>query len=75
MRQSPNPIDGRKIAALRDRAGYTTRSFATAVGISEAHMGRIEKNQRGPSPTVRNRMLDVLNIRLEDVLLERPVAA
>ncbi len=67
MRQSPNPVDGRKIAHLRDRAGHTARSFAALVGISEAHMGRIEAGHRGPSPAVRNRILAALGVDLADV--------
>lgn len=67
MRQSPNPVDGRKIARLRDRAGHTSSSFAAIVGVSVAHMARIERNQRGPSPAVRNRILDALGVDLDAV--------
>ena len=67
MRRQVNPVDGRKIADLRDRAGYTSSQFAAKAGISIAHMNRIEKNERSPSPAIRNKILAALGVTLEDI--------
>ncbi len=67
MRRSLNPLDGPKIAVLRDLQGLTTRAFAAKVGISESHMGRIESNERSGSPEVRRRIAEALGVDIADL--------
>lgn len=78
MRHTFHPIDGRKVARLRDLQGYTATSFAAKVGISGAYMRRLESGERNPSPEVRNRIAEHLGVSLADITLDdhqTPVAA
>jgi len=43
---------GELLKHLRRRAGLTQRDLALAVGYSEAHINRLEKNHRLPDPSV-----------------------
>lgn len=56
---------GRLLRYLRQRARLTQRELGIAVGYSEAHIARLEHDQRRPDPaTVRARFVDAL--RLQD---------
>ncbi len=67
MRQSPFPFDGRKVERLRDEAGYTAAQFATRIGINGAYMRRLERNERKPSPAVRNLIARALGVSLAEL--------
>ncbi len=76
MRRPLNLLDGTKVAEIRDRQGLTTRAFAAKVGISEAHMSRIERNERYGSPDVRRRIAEALGVDIADLRrAPKPVAA
>ena len=70
MRRTIFVIDGTKVRQIRDRQGLTARQLAKRVGISEAYMGRLEKNERQPSPAVRKALTDALCVPLEDIAVD-----
>ena len=75
MRRTIHTIDGAKLRSKRDEMGFSARQLATKVDISETHMGRIEMNQRQPSPMVRKRITDALGIELADIAADAVQAA
>ena len=68
MSDSTHRFDGGRVAARRIELNLTVTQVAAAVGINEAAMRQIEAN-RGPDPRIRVviRLLDVLDVRLEDL--------
>lgn len=67
MRRTRFAVDGQKIADLRDERGWSSTRFAEKVGISLAFMRRIELGQRQPSPAVRKRITEVLEVPLQAI--------
>ena len=54
---------GEALRRLRRRAGLTQRELGLAVGYSEAHIARLESNQRTPDPaSIRERFLAALGL-------------
>lgn len=74
MRHSVFLFDGKKVERLRDEAGYTAASFAAHLGVNGAYMRRLERNERKPSPAMRNRIADALGVNIRD-LAPDPVPA
>ncbi len=64
------PVAGHKIADLRDERGWNATRFAEKVGISVAFMRRIELGHRQPSPAVRKRITDVLEVPMQAILAD-----
>ncbi len=57
------PTFGETLRRLRRRAGLTQRELGLAVGYSEAHIARLESNQRTPDPdSVRENFVKALRI-------------
>lgn len=63
---------GELLRHLRRRARLTQRDFGIAVGYSEAHIARLERNERRPElATIRTRFLDALDLDHEPRLAAR----
>ncbi|NQY75347.1 MAG: helix-turn-helix transcriptional regulator [Candidatus Margulisbacteria bacterium] len=56
---------GKKIKDLRLKAGLTRRQLANSVGITEAGLFKIEKDERGPLFETAERIAEALNISLD----------
>lgn len=67
MRHSVFAFDGTKVERLRDEAGYTAASFAAEIGVNGAYMRRLERNERKPSPAMRNRIAAALGVDIRDL--------
>lgn len=67
MRRTRFPVDGQKIADLRDERGWSSTLFAQKVGITLGFMRRIELGTGQPSPAVRKKITDVLNVDLRAI--------
>ncbi len=65
MRHSVRQFDGSKVERLRDEAGYTAASFAAVLGLNGAYMRRLERNERKPSPRVRNLIARQLGVSID----------
>jgi predicted ATPase/DNA-binding XRE family transcriptional regulator len=63
---------GELLRYLRRRARLTQRELGIAVGYSEAHIARLESNQRTPNPdVVRAQFIEALGLKDEPELAER----
>lgn len=67
MRQSQILTDGPAIRDMRDRAGYTLRSFAAELGVDHGHLGRVERGERQPGIALRNRIATTLGVSVDDI--------
>ncbi len=67
MRQSQLVTDGHTIRDMRDRAGYSLRSFAAELGIDHGHLGRVERGERRPGNALRNRIAAALGVPLDHI--------
>lgn len=65
-------VNGAYIRALRDAHGYTTNTFAKAVGTSASNLSRIESGERQPAPDLRLRIAAKLHIPLVALRDEEP---
>ena len=59
--------DGESIRRLRERRGVTLKELATLAGISEAHMCRLENEERHGTRGVRLSVAAALGANLEDI--------
>lgn len=76
MRHSVRQFDGRKVERLRDEAGYSAASFAALIGLNGAYMRRLERNERKPSPAVRNLIARGLGVTIDELAPDpEPVSA
>jgi transcriptional regulator with XRE-family HTH domain len=63
---------GELVGYLRRRAGLTLHELSIAVGYSEAHLSRLEHNQRAPEPaTIAARFVPALHVQGEPEWIER----
>ncbi|MGA5819696.1 helix-turn-helix domain-containing protein [Kitasatospora sp. NPDC094028] len=58
---------GPNIRHRREQLGYGLRRFAALVGVSPAHLSRIERGQRGAQPEVVKRIAAELNAEITDI--------
>jgi predicted ATPase len=66
---------GELLRYLRRRVRLTQRDLGIAVGYSEAHIARLESNQRMPNPdVVRAQFIEALDLRDEPEMAERLIA-
>jgi len=59
---------GRNIRCARKLSGYTQEQFAELIGISVLHYGRLERGDRSVSLTQLEKIANLLNTSLEDLL-------
>jgi transcriptional regulator with XRE-family HTH domain len=67
--QTPEAVVGRRIREERERAGRNLENLATAIGISNSHLSRIERGQRGLDSLVLRRIADELGVAMERFFL------
>ncbi|MFI2610648.1 helix-turn-helix domain-containing protein [Kitasatospora sp. NPDC018619] len=58
---------GPNIRHRREQSGYGLRRFAALVGVSPAHLSRIERGQRGAQPEVIKRIAAALNAEIAEI--------
>ncbi|MDT0306830.1 helix-turn-helix transcriptional regulator [Streptomyces sp. DSM 44917] len=63
--------DGPKIRRLRELAGFRLRRFAEAAGLSPAHLSRIERGERHPTPEVLARIASGLGREITEIEIPR----
>lgn len=69
--RSPNlRVDGPKLKAAREMAGYTQLELADEIGVSRSAVARWESDRIEDQPTGANfrALLATLNVRAEDIL-------
>ncbi|MFI9465691.1 helix-turn-helix domain-containing protein [Streptomyces xiamenensis] len=59
--------DGPKIRKLRQQRGYGLRRFAAVARVSPAHLSRIERGLRSPTPEVLARIAEGLGQTINDL--------
>lgn len=60
-----------RIAALRDKSGFTQEELADLLGISRASLSHYEKNRRKPDFQTLTRLADFFKVTI-DYLIGRP---
>ncbi|WP_353652325.1 helix-turn-helix transcriptional regulator [Streptomyces sp. CB03911] len=58
---------GADIRTRREQMGYGLSRFARQVGVSPAHLSRIERGQRGAQPEVLGRIAAGLGASIADI--------
>ncbi|MGV9271479.1 helix-turn-helix domain-containing protein [Kitasatospora sp. NPDC003701] len=58
---------GTTIRSRRERSGYGLRRFAGLIGVSPAHLSRIERGQRGAQPEVIKRIAEGLGAEIAEI--------
>lgn len=58
---------GPNIRHRREQSGYGLRRFAALVGVSPAHLSRIERGQRGAQPEVIKRIAVGLGAEITEI--------
>ncbi len=61
---------GSKLRELRKSMGFTQEVLSEKAGIDEKHLSRIENGRYFPTYSTLNRILNALNLNLEDIGLE-----
>lgn len=64
---------GRQLAVLRQRAGYTQRQLAEAIGIDASALSRIEAGQRSIAIEELVQASDFLGVSIDALLREKPL--
>ncbi|RKN40755.1 XRE family transcriptional regulator [Streptomyces hoynatensis] len=59
--------DGPLIRRLRERGGYGLRRFAATADLSPAHLSRIERGLRNPTPEVLARIAAALGREIAEI--------
>ncbi|MFF1792626.1 helix-turn-helix domain-containing protein [Kitasatospora sp. NPDC058263] len=59
---------GSSIRLRREQLGYGLRRFAALVGVSPAHLSRIEREQCGAQPEVITRIAKGLGVAFTDIV-------
>jgi len=59
---------GQKIKELREKKGLSGKELAALVGVSQAHISAIEKNDRGPSRELTKKIAQVLETSMDYLL-------
>ncbi len=62
---------GERVRSAREAIGLSKRKLAAKVGISDIHLGRIEKNQSEPTVSVLLRIADGLGVDIKQFLVGR----
>ena len=63
-------VDGRKVAELRERKGWTQQAAAQKMGISRALVSFIEVGERQPSAQVALQIVRALGVDLDEILVD-----
>ncbi|MFI6443780.1 helix-turn-helix domain-containing protein [Kitasatospora sp. NPDC050543] len=58
---------GEDIRRKREQAGYGLNRFAHQVGVSPAHLSRIERGHRGAQPEVLKRIASGLSVEIDEI--------
>lgn len=64
-----NAIFGAELKRLRKQEKLSATAFAELVGVNAGHIYALEAGKRKPSPELAERIADVFNIRVEDMLV------
>jgi DNA-binding XRE family transcriptional regulator len=56
------------IAVWREKRGLTQAALAQAATISQSHLSEVERNQKGPSLEMLQRLATVLGVTVDDLL-------
>lgn len=65
-------INRQSLKVIRERSGFSSSRFATAAGISTAHLSNIESGKRQASPELILRMAKVLEVPVMALISDRP---
>lgn len=63
--QDMSVMVGRRIREERERVGKNLEDLASAIGISESHLSRIERGQRGLDSLMLRRIATELTVSME----------
>lgn len=63
---------GKRLRTLRKNMGQTQQSLADAVGVSRIYIQALESNRRMPSMKLLNRLAEVLQATVTDLLDDFP---
>lgn len=58
------------LRVIRELSDYSTTSLASAVGVNQPHISKIERGERGASPALIKRIASELKIPLGAILLD-----
>jgi transcriptional regulator with XRE-family HTH domain len=61
---------GNRLRAYRKLKGYTQQGFADQLGVSISVLGSIERGMKDPSDKILNRIAEVLNVEVSELLGE-----
>lgn len=69
MTDAQNAIFGAELKRLRKQEKLSATAFGELVGVNAAHIYALETGKRKPSPELAERIADVFNIKVEDMLV------
>lgn len=61
-------IDVKKIVVARIRAGLSLVELAEKTGVNRTTLSKIEKGYQKPKAQTINKLVNALNIKLEDII-------
>lgn len=69
MTDAQNAIFGAELKRLRKQEKLSATAFGELVGVNAGHIYALEVGKRKPSPELAERIADVFNIKVEDMLV------
>ena len=69
MTDAQNAIFGAELKRLRKQEKLSATAFGELVGVNAGHIYALETGKRKPSPELAERIADVFNIKVEDMLV------
>lgn len=69
MTDAQNAIFGAELKRLRKQEKLSATAFGELVGVNAGHIYALEAGKRKPSPELAERIADVFNIKVEDMLV------
>lgn len=69
MTDAQNAVFGAELKRLRKQEKLSATAFGELVGVNAGHIYALEAGKRKPSPELAERIADVFNIKVEDMLV------
>lgn len=69
MTDAQNAVFGAELKRLRKQEKLSATAFGELVGVNAGHIYALEVGKRKPSPELAERIADVFNIKVEDMLV------
>ena len=74
MNNGQAPIDRRKLALKRIRAGLSQRALARLAELDPSYISLLERGDRGPSPRTLNTLAGVLGCDITELMPDEVAA-